>query len=134
MGSVHQAHCRCGFEEEVSVGGSRSPFLEESDFPFYCDECGLVSVNVALLPPEQVVTRCPVCEKWGCTQYGIPPVSLYDLRPVPWWKKLFVLFITRNRSAALRWDDRKASEDGHKCPRCHEMQLRFSRFPSLMFD
>jgi hypothetical protein len=135
MGSVYQAYCNCGYRNDVTVGGSRSTFLEQSSFPFHCGQCGLVSVNIALLPRGQVVTDCPVCKAPGCTQYGIPPVSLHDLRPTPWWKRLLMLSKKEAPPATnLQWGNREASEDGHKCPKCHEMQLRFSRVPSLMFD
>ena len=77
MGSVYEAYCGCGLSEKVTAGGSRRTFLEESGFPFLCAHCGLVSVNVAQLPRGQVVTECPDCHAPGCTQYGIPPVSLH---------------------------------------------------------
>jgi hypothetical protein len=135
MGSVYQAYCDCGFREDVTVGGTRSSFLEQSSFPFYCRQCGLVSVNIAKLPRGQVVTTCPSCQSSECTQYGIPPVSVHDLRTVPWWKKLFKFSKSdAPATSAIQWGNREASDDGHICPGCREMRLRFSRFPSLMFD
>ncbi len=41
MGSVYQAYCGCGYNNEVTVGGSRRRFLEQSSFPFFCAHCGL---------------------------------------------------------------------------------------------
>lgn len=134
MGSVYQAYCDCGFKTDVTVGGSRRTFLEQSNFPFYCGQCGLVSVNIAKLPRGKVVTVCPMCQLQGCTQYGIPPVSLHDLRPVPWWKKWFKLSKSESPDATIQWGNREASLDGHRCPECLEMRLHFSRYPSLMFD
>jgi predicted nucleotide-binding protein (sugar kinase/HSP70/actin superfamily) len=109
--------------------------FQKSLCPFFCGQCGLVSVNIAKLPRGQVMTVCPSFQTPGCTQYGIPPVSLHDLRPVPWWKKFF----KRSKSdatvsSAIQWGYREATADGHICPECREMKLRFSRFPSLMFD
>lgn len=135
MGSVYKANCNCGYTYDVTVGGSRGNFLEESWFPFYCERCGLVSVNVAKLPLNQVVTKCPTCQGKGCTQYGVPPVSKYDLRDVPWWRRLLISTKPRtNPPASIQWGSRMASEIGHRCPACREMNLRFSRSPSLMFD
>jgi hypothetical protein len=135
MGSVYEAYCGCGLNEKVTVGGSRRTFSEESGFPFLCAHCGLVSVNVAQLPRGQVVTECPSCHAPGCTQYGIPPVSLHDLRPVPWWRRWLQARKTEpSPPHALQWGERQASEADHRCPSCREMTLRFSRFPTLMFD
>lgn len=135
MGSVYKSFCACGYTSDVTVGGSRGNFLEESWFPFYCEQCGLVSVNIAQLPDNQVVTKCPTCQTKGCTQYGVPPVSTYDLRDTPWWRRLFTPRTARTESpTSIQWGNRKASEEGHRCPACREMSLRFSRSPSLMFD
>jgi hypothetical protein len=135
MGSVYHAYCDCGFKEDVTVGGSRNTFLDQSSFPFFCGQCGLVNVNVAKLPRRQVATLCPVCQSPGCTQYGIPPVSLHDLRPVSWWKQFFKLSKSATpATSVIQWGNREASEDGHRCPGCREVRLRFSRFPSLRFD
>lgn len=135
MGSVYQAYCECGYRDDVTVGGARSSFLEQSKFPFFCGQCGLVSVNIAKLSRGQVVTICPSCQSPGCTQYGIPPVSLHDLRPGPWWKKFFKRPTSyANLSPAIQWGTREAATDGHICPGCREMKLSFSRVPSLMFD
>ena len=135
MGSVYQAYCGCGFQADVSIGGSRRGFLEHSSFPFFCNDCGLVSVNVAKLPRGQTVTECPNCRAAGCTQYGIPPVSLHDLRPLPWWRRWLQARKTDPVPPhVLQWGEREASEADHLCPNCRQMTLRFSWFPTVMFD
>ena len=82
MGATHQAHCECGFKTEVTVGGSRHTFNEDSQFPYHCASCGLVSVNIAKLttgdkPP------CPKCGGTDICQYGRPPVSIPFTEPPP---------------------------------------------------
>lgn len=134
MGSVHRAYCECGFSEDVTVGGGRHTFLNDSSFPFYCRACGLVSVNVAKLPDDVVSTSCPECGESDCRQYGTPPVSLVDLRPKPWWKFPKKSSTNVGDSAAIQWGHREATEHGHFCPKCKEMSMRFSNFPELMFD
>lgn len=59
MGSTHRAHCECGFNAEVTVGGGRT-FKEESKFPYHCASCGIVSVNIAKLVPGESAL-CPKC-------------------------------------------------------------------------
>lgn len=134
MGSVYSAYCRCGYSEEVTVGGTRRSFRENSSFPFFCDHCGLVSVNVAQLPDGKVVTNCPKCNAPACTQYGVPPVSVHDLRPLPWWRRWFRPSNVQAVDSNIAWRSREASEEGHRCPQCREMSMRFSRYPCLMFD
>ena len=134
MGSVHRAYCECGFSEDVTIGGGRHHFLTNSSFPFYCNACGLVSVNIAPLPDDAIKTTCPKCGESDCTQYGIPPVSLVDLRPKPWWKFQRKDHSDAQESAAITWGNREATEKGHICPKCKKMSMRFSNMPSLMFD
>ncbi|MEI7785833.1 MAG: hypothetical protein WCK08_15695 [Betaproteobacteria bacterium] len=135
MGSVYQAFCGCGFQSEVTVGGSRSSFLETSYFPFYCKDCGLVEVNIAKMPNKVCSCSCPECGTQDCTQYGTPPVSLVDLRPKPLIRRL----LNRGKeeqleSVTIAWRNREATLKGHLCPSCKEMTLEFSRFPTVMFD
>ena len=47
MGSIRNVACPCGFKAPVTVGGSMRHFHEDSRFPFYCETCGIVDVNVA---------------------------------------------------------------------------------------
>lgn len=137
MGSVHTASCECGFTADVTIGGDRMTFLQESYYPFYCQSCGLVEVNVAPLARDCTETVCPHCHAAGATQYGVPPVSLHDMRRTPdkakgrFWKKQKPQ--TRPQAALQCWS-REASESGHLCPACHKMTLKFSLMPSVMFD
>jgi predicted RNA-binding Zn-ribbon protein involved in translation (DUF1610 family) len=136
MGSVHNASCPCGYTDEVTIGGGRLTFLDQSAFPFYCSDCGLVEVNVAKLSDHCTEAPCPSCGKENITRYGIPPVSLYDLRPPPakkfWqvWRKKW----SPSHSGALRCWNLEASESGHICPSCREMTLKFDRHSSILFD
>jgi hypothetical protein len=135
MGSVYKAHCGCSFAADVTVGGTRQNFLENSAFPFFCDECGLVRVNIAKLANDVYVTACPQCGAQGCTQYGVPPVSLQDLRPKSWWRRILgEKQLESSSSEVIMWGNREASLTGHRCPACRQMTLEFSRCPDLMFD
>ena len=135
MGSVYRAFCGCGFSAQVTVGGTRQHFLEDSSFPFFCQDCGLVGVNIAELDDKTSSTVCPCCGARACTQYGVPPVSLYDLRRKPWWRRLGSNKMQApTDQAKIAWGRREATLKGHVCPACREMSLEFSRFPDLMFD
>jgi len=81
MGSVNRVSCESGYTSTVMVGGNRETFHEKSVFPFYCKNCGIVSVNVHggktkrikmlntqilehfLLPKKQSVLRKKVVKK-----------------------------------------------------------------------
>lgn len=82
MGSTHRTHCECGFENEVTVGGGRRTFLEDSKFPFYCATCGIVSVNIAKLAPGDT-PPCPKCGGPDICQYGKSPTSIRFIEPPP---------------------------------------------------
>lgn len=136
MGSIHSIACKCGFNSEVTIGGGRMTFRENSMFPFYCATCGLVEMNIAPYADDVVVLQCPQCKKDKATQYGVPPASLIDMRPkkkkfrFPWQKKE----PESQTREAVRWGTRVASEEGHKCPSCLAMTLKISPFSSIMFD
>ncbi len=135
MGSVHNAVCGCGFATEITVGGARDSFFRDSAFPFLCKDCGLVSVNIAKLANDVYVTSCPQCGARGCTQYGVPPVSLHDLRPKPWRRRIMGEKEHEiSSSETITWGSRQATLTGHHCPRCQKMTLEFSKYPDLMFD
>jgi hypothetical protein len=74
MGKIHIATCKCGHHEIVRVGGNRRTFTTNSVFPFYCDKCGLVSVNFRDTP-----IHCPKCESLDVKQYKIGEIiKLYQ--------------------------------------------------------
>jgi hypothetical protein len=135
MGSVHNAVCGCGFAADVTLGGTRQSFLEDSALPFLRNGCGLVSVSIAKLADDVYVTSCPQCGAQGCAQYGVPPMSLQDLRPKPWWRRLMgEKQLEMPSSEMISWGNSQAALIGHHCPACGQMTLEFSRYPDLMFD
>ncbi len=90
------ASCDCGYKTEFRVGGTRSGFLTTRYFPHYCDNCGLVSVNVAGKKPQlstqekllsfigkkeesaEDTVCCPQCHSQDIKQYGIKPMTCDD--------------------------------------------------------
>ena len=68
MGSVRKIICPCGFKSQVSVGGTMKSFREYSTFPFYCEKCGLVEVNIAKeFPAVRLFNPTPeLCPKNNC--------------------------------------------------------------------
>jgi hypothetical protein len=112
MGSQHKAHCPCGYENTVYVGGVRRTFLEKSKYPHYCNNCGLVEVNVCKTPLE-----CPSCKSSSILPYGHKKISKYKK------KETLVLQLWEN----------SAQMDGNLCPRCKEYTLKFEH-PEIVFD
>jgi hypothetical protein len=112
MGSQHKAHCPCGYENTVYVGGVRRTFLEKSKYPHYCTNCGLVEVNVCKTPLE-----CPSCKSSSILPYGHKKISKYKK------KETLVLQLWEN----------SAQMDGNLCPRCKEYTLKFEH-PEILFD
>ena len=70
VGSTHKAHCKCGFETEVIVGGGMYDFHKVSYFPHYCENCGLVAVNIAKSEAKGIVPTCPECGNSDLQEYG----------------------------------------------------------------
>lgn len=103
MGSSHKAHCPCGYEKNVYVGGNRANYLTDSPFPFYCNECGLISQNICV---EDFV--CKYCGNKDIKAYGTVGVSLPCVQ-----------FPT------LQWGNYKACKKGNLCPQCKQMTLEF---------
>jgi hypothetical protein len=118
VGSTHKAHCNCGFEVEVTVGGSRSSFNSESFFPHYCENCGLVEADIAKAEAKGEVPPCPKCGSNDLHEYGTETVSesRYD------------------NDVALQWGAYHAMEKGNLCPVCKKMTLIFDRMASILFD
>lgn len=112
MGSQHKAHCPCGYENTVYVGGVRRTFLEKSKYPHYCNNCGMVEVNVCKTPLE-----CPSCKSSSILPYGHKKISKYKK------KETLVLQLWEN----------SAQMDGNLCPRCKEYTLKFEH-PEILFD
>ena len=114
MGSIHLAYCGCGFEAEVSVGGSMQGGY--ASFPHYCKTCGLVDVNMVTKSNQK--KTCPKCKNLEVTRYGTPELSTS----------------VEGNSTALQYYSHIAQEFGNFCPNCLHMTLVFDRMPSLLFD
>jgi Zn finger protein HypA/HybF involved in hydrogenase expression len=113
MGSFHGTRCKCGRESSVTIGGGMRDYKVNSKFPFYCKECGLVSVNVQL---ENL--KCPTCGSADINEYGKPPISIRD---------------EADEYPAIEWGNYMAYRHGNLCPNCKEHTMRFGP-PETMFD
>ena len=112
MSTAHTANCRCGYHREFLVGGTRASFMETSLFPFYCIDCGLVSINV-----RSKGLACSRCSGPEVKQYGRAPISEA---------------IDDSTIVAQCWDLTLFREQ-NLCPGCNEMTLVFST-PEAYFD
>lgn len=104
MGSIHKAKCECGYSSGVKVGGTRASYKTESYFPYFCDSCGLVDINVVA---ENLA--CPRCHGQTVSEYGKEPIS----------KNNDSYLVLQNFS-------RSARRDGNFCPSCKNFTLTFS--------
>jgi hypothetical protein len=146
LGSTYRAHCKCGFEAEVTVGGGRHTFLEQSYFPYHCADCGLVSVNIAKMV-QGPLPPCPNCHSPEFYPYGTSPVSIPIPKPTRWslateWVadrlglepgKASGTSVRSNRRA-FQWGDWEANVYDNLCPACKQMTLVFDSMPLVMFD
>lgn len=104
MGSFHKAKCECGYSTTIQVGGVRISYKTDSYFPYFCDACGLVDVNVAAEKLE-----CPRCHSQTVNEYGREPIS------------------QNNEShLAIQNSSRSTKRDGNLCPKCKKFTLCFS--------
>ena len=110
MGSIHQASCPCGFQQSVTVGGSMSSYKTEARFPFYCQTCGLVNVNIC----ERKLS-CPECHSHAIKAYGSQAISPQQ---------------TSDREVS--WASYSAGRAGHLCPKCNHSHLSFDL--QILFD
>jgi hypothetical protein len=142
MGSSHRAYCECGFQADVSVGGTRRTFKEDSDFPYHCASCGLVNVNIAKLE-NRGQASCPKCNGADVHQYGKRPVSIPIERPLDpsaikrWLSNLFgfePIPEPRSNRVALQCGNWEANIYDNLCPACKQMTLIFDPMPSVSFD
>lgn len=111
MGDSRRAICKCGFSQSVRVGGNQTTFHEDSSFPFLCDQCGIVDINIA-----KVERICPFCASPQIVQYGLAPASLS-------WEGF----------PHLQWGECKAHSEGNLCPQCRQYSLIF-KSPDFFFD
>lgn len=104
MGSIHKAECECGYSSCIRLGGTRATYKTESYFPYCCDVCGLVDVNVATEKLE-----CPRCHGEAINEYGKEPISQNN-----------------DSYLVLQNFSRSAKRDGNLCPKCKNFTLSFS--------
>jgi hypothetical protein len=113
MGSIRKVSCPCGFKSSVRIGGGMRDFRENSTFPFYCQTCGLVELNVT---KEEL--RCPKCNSTEANPYGIPPISEPPI-------------INRG---SISWGNYQADLRDHLCPACKQKTMEFCSHGEIMFD
>lgn len=146
----HSASCECGFHDDVYLGGLRH--ASENLFPFYCEGCGLVSVDIN---NDQLV--CPKCGCNHISQYGLPPVTIPPM-PDPsecltfserLWSSLKALLGIKKKDMrtqeeifyALKIEMKKQPiggtfstgkhyyefyQENNLCPKCKQMTMQFS--------
>ena len=102
MANIYTASCKCGFQKSVRTGGTRETFQTESSFPFYCNNCGLVNVNIA--HPHD---SCPNCSSSDIKPYGTKKTSL------------------ENSFKMVSCYQYSAPNEGNLCPKCSEFSLNF---------
>ena len=111
MGSSVTAHCQCGLQETVDVGGGMETFEAVCFFPCLCGKCRSV-VQVNLLKRR---LRCPNCRSGKVIPYDDPQVlGEAGQNVVAGWDVSDVL------GRELELTDGK-----YRCPKCGKMSLRF---------
>jgi hypothetical protein len=121
MGSIHKVSCKCGFEEDVTIGGGMKIFNQYSLFPHYCKNCGLVQVNIAENPGYQ-----PACPK--CMNPNIPEYGSHELQDPGTTDS-----DGANQSVRL-WGDYGMQGKGNLCPVCKDFSLPMNSMPEILFD
>lgn len=104
MGYSCNANCECGFNQDgITVGAGMIGFERQSQFPHYCENCGVVEPNVQ----EQEIA-CPSCKSKTIIAYGNEMVSkqneLHD---------------------SIQWGKYKMPCNGNLCPKCKRLSLQF---------
>lgn len=96
-------------------------FDRHSFFPHYCDNCGLVQVNIA----ENVdyEPACPKCMNPNIPAYGSPELQNSGATD-PDGKDQF----------ARLWGDCRMQEHGNLCPVCKHFTLVMYSTPEILFD
>jgi len=110
MGSINRVSCECGFNTTVRVGGNRETYLKDSSFPFYCEKCGLVDVNIR----ESI--KCPTCQSEDIHQYGKDPISR-----------------GKRKLNGLECGKYRAVREENLCPRCKNFTMKFDGV-EIFFD
>lgn len=137
MGSQVCASCPCGYKEIFTVGGSMSSYRTHSYFPFFCTECGLVSVNVA-----QDELRCPNNKRHIITMVGnvsdteretglVGHASNPGKQGIFEWlglrkaKPMQLVSELAHRNTACQWGDHIIYHEPYTCPKCRDVTLSF---------
>jgi hypothetical protein len=102
MSNIYKSFCPCGFEKTARTGGNRKNFQTESYFPFYCESCGLVNVNI-----QEKHDCCPNCKSSDLKPYGHPDISIDNQ-----WKM-------------VQCSEYEAPTEGNLCPDCKNQTLSF---------
>ena len=102
MGSINRVSCECGFRTTVRVGGNLETHHKDASFPFYCEKCGLVDVNIR----EPI--KCPKCQSEAIHQYGKDPVSR-----------------GKRKSNGLECGKFRAFRVESLCPKCKKFTMQF---------
>jgi hypothetical protein len=104
MGSINSVSCECGFRSTVRVGGNMATHHQDSAFPFYCKNCGIVGVNI-----HENTKECPYywC-KLEIQPYGSEAVS-----------------IGKDRFPTIQCGNYKAYHEGNLCPQCKKFTMKF---------
>lgn len=103
MSDEYIAKCVCGFRKKFDVGGLRATFKEFAEFPFLCNSCGLVSVNI-----ESWNMICPTCSSNKIIEYGNAEISKPSKCYPP-----------------IGWGEFSCGDVNHLCPSCKEFNMEF---------
>lgn len=112
MGSVNRVSCECGFSSTVLIGGNILTYEKDSSFPFYCKNCGIVSVNIHGNTTE--------CSSFWCKSEIIPYGSESTSKG-------------KDRFPVTQWGNFKVYHNGNLCPECKKFTMKFGG-PEVMFD
>ncbi|WP_223032681.1 hypothetical protein [Hanstruepera marina] len=112
MGEQIIAICNCGLEKKLSFGGGLFTFREIEYFPAYCSECNdVVQYNL-----KSETLTCPICKSSKIRTYKDENLK----------GGLSKKIITSSFDNVLY-------DCSYKCPKCHEMSMRFYQ-TGLLFD
>jgi hypothetical protein len=134
MGMILAMKCGCGYSADIVIGsGMRGG---RCSYPHFCDQCGVVNVNVYADQPS-----CPKCSSTHVIIYGeIHKKSEFTILNVRVPKFDIVSWVhdervTRPRGAPCEsWASWRISIGDHLCPGCSKMTLRMSRDRLGRFD
>jgi len=110
MGSIIQAHCDCGYQREILLGGGMMNFTTYCNFPAYCSKCkGLFEANLFKKELE-----CPDCENNDALPYDDDSLCKQKSKPVFDWN------VQDEIGKYLELTDGK-----YLCPKCSQYTMSF---------